>query len=190
MILLLSLGAALAVSLTASWLLVSRLERLGARAGFSGALLGLVAALAADMPEITSAITALARGQSSVGAGVVIGSNVFNLAALLGLAALAAGRIWFHRRVVLLSGLPGIWVAVVCLLVVAAVMPPAAGLVLVAVVLGPGLGVLGMRPTRLERLRLPVAWARWLVAAVHDEEAELGGPGSPGPASPGPARPG
>src|SRR6266571_3269371 len=94
-------AAGVAVSLAASWLLVARLERLGERAGFSEAWLGLVAALAADAPEITSAVTALTRGQPSVGAGVVIGSNVFNLAALLGLAALAAGRIAFHRRVVL-----------------------------------------------------------------------------------------
>ena len=77
-------------SLAASWLLVTRLERLGERAGFSEAWLGLVAALAADAPEITSSVVALARGQASVGAGVVIGSNVFNLAALLGLAAAAA----------------------------------------------------------------------------------------------------
>jgi hypothetical protein len=128
--------AGVAVSLAASWLLVSRLERLAERAGFSEAWLGLVAALAADAPEITSAVTALARGQSSVGAGVVVGSNVFNLAALLGLAAVVAGRVRFHRRVVLLGGLPGIWVAAVCLLTVAEVVPPAAGLALAAVVLG------------------------------------------------------
>ena len=87
-----------------------------------------MAALAADAPEITSAVTALARGQSSIGAGVVIGSNVFNLAALLGLSALVAGRVAFHRRVVLLAGLPGVWVAVVCLLTVAAVISPVGGL--------------------------------------------------------------
>jgi Ca2+/Na+ antiporter len=40
--------AAVVASLAASWLLVSRLERLGERAGFSEAWLGLVAALAAD----------------------------------------------------------------------------------------------------------------------------------------------
>ena len=61
--------AGVAVSLSASWLLVSRLERVGERAGFSEAWLGLVAALAADAPEITSAVTALARGQDSVGRG-------------------------------------------------------------------------------------------------------------------------
>ncbi len=39
-------AAGVAVSLTASWLLVSRLERLAERAGFSEGWLGLVAALA------------------------------------------------------------------------------------------------------------------------------------------------
>ncbi len=165
--------AGVVVSLAASWLLVSRLERLGERAGFSEAWLGLVAALAADAPEITSAVTALSRGQASVGAGVVIGSNVFNLAALLGLAAVVAGWIGFHRRVVVLAGVPAVWIAAVCLLTVASVVGPAAGLVLTAVVLVPYVTVLGMRRARLERLRLPARWVRWLVAAVHEEEAEL-----------------
>ncbi len=165
--------AGVALSLAASWLLVSRLERLGERAGFSEAWLGLVAALAADAPEITAAVTALARGQASVGAGVVIGSNVFNLAALLGLAAVVAGGIAFHRRVVLLAGLPGIWVAVVCLLTVTAVLAPAAGLALTVAVMVPYAAVLGMRRARMESLRLPAGWARWLVAAVHEEENEL-----------------
>ena len=165
--------AGVVVSLAASWLLVSRLERLAERAGFSEAWLGLVAALAADAPEITSAVTALSRGQASVGAGVVIGSNVFNLAALLGLAAVVAGRVGFHRRVVLLGGLPAIWVATVCLLSVAAVVPPAAGLALAAVVLVPYVAVLGMRRARMERVRLPGSWTGWLVAAVHEEEDEL-----------------
>jgi Ca2+/Na+ antiporter len=67
------------VSLGSSWLLVSRLERVGARLGLSEALLGMLAALGADTPEITAAITALAGGHARIGAGVVIGSNVFNL---------------------------------------------------------------------------------------------------------------
>ena len=165
--------AGVVVTLSASWLLVSRLERLGERAGLSEAWLGLVAALAADAPEITSAVTALARGQSSIGAGVVIGSNVFNLAALLGLSAVVAGRIAFHRRVVLLGGVPGVWVAVVCLLTVAAVVPPVAGLALALAVGMPYVVLLGMRRARMERLRLPAGWTRWLTAAVHEEEAEL-----------------
>ena len=165
--------AGVVVSLAASWLLVTRLERLGERAGFSEAWLGLVAALAADAPEITSAVTALSRGQASVGAGVVIGSNVFNLAALLGLAAVVAGWIGFHRRVVVLAGIPAVWIAAVCLLTVGAVVGPAAGLALTMVVLVPYVAVLGMRRARMERLRLPGRWVQWLVAAVHEEETEL-----------------
>ena len=165
--------AGVGVSLPASWLLVSRLERLCELAGFSEALLGLVAALAADAPEITSAVTALARHQAGVGAGVVIGSNVFNLAALLGLAAVVAGRIAFHRRVVLLGGVPGVWIGGVCLLTVAGVLAPGAGLALAAAVLVPFAVLLGLPRARIERLPAPGSWTRWLIAAVHEEEAEL-----------------
>jgi len=103
--------AGIVVSLSTSYLLVTRLERLGERVGLSEGLLGVVAALAADAPEITSAVTALSTHQQKVGAGVIIGSNVFNLAALLGLGAVTAGGIALHRRVVLLGGVTGIWVA-------------------------------------------------------------------------------
>jgi cation:H+ antiporter len=165
--------AGVAVSLAASWQLVVRLERLGERAGLSEASLGLLAALAADAPEITSAATALARGQASIGAGVVTGSNVFNLAALLGLSAVVAGRVGFHRRVVLLGGIPGIWVAAACLLTVARVLPPAAGLALAALALAPYTGLLALRRTAMRRLPLPGSWTAWLASAVHEEEAEL-----------------
>ena len=103
------------ISLAVSWLLVSRLERVGERLGLSEALLGLVAALAADAPEVTAAVTAMAGHQQRLGAGVVIGSNVFNLAALLGLGAVAAGRIRLHPKVVVLGGVVAMWVAAVCL---------------------------------------------------------------------------
>src|SRR5260370_116455 len=136
-----------------------RLSGCGAAAcrasGGAEAWLGLGAALAADAPEITAAVTALARGQASVGAGVVIGSNVFNLAALLGLAAVVAGQLRFHRRVVLLGGVPGVWLAAVCLLTVAAVVPPAAGLALAGVVLAPYVAVLGLRLAPMAPLNLP-----------------------------------
>jgi cation:H+ antiporter len=162
-----------AVSLGSSWLLVSRLERLGERAGMSEALLGMVAALAADAPEITSSVTALAHGQAAVGAGVVVGSNVFNLAALLGLGAVVAGRIGLHRRVVWLSGSVALWVALVCMLAVLGVCSAIVGLILVMLVLVPYLVVLGVRPARLPALPIPAAWSRWLGAAVHEEEVEI-----------------
>jgi Ca2+/Na+ antiporter len=86
--------AGAAVSLAVSWLLVSRLERVGERLVLSDAPLGLVAALAADAPEVTAAITATAGYQQRIGAGVVIGSNAFNLAALLSLGAVPGATAW------------------------------------------------------------------------------------------------
>jgi cation:H+ antiporter len=161
------------VSLAASWLLVSRLERVGERLGLSEALLGVVAALAADAPEITAAVSALAGGQQRMGAGVVLGSNVFNLAALLGLGAVVAGRIGLHRRVVALGGAVAMWVAVVCLAVVGGVVPVAAGLALAVAALGLYVLLLGTEGRNLGRLGLPRQWAQWLRSAVSEEEAEL-----------------
>lgn len=139
----------------------------------SEALLGMLAALAADAPEITSAVVALTHGQAAVGAGVVVGSNVFNLAALLGLGALVAGRIVLHRRVVLLSGTVAVWVALVCVLTVLGTVNALVGLVLVALVLTPYLLILGARPARLAALHMPASWTQWISSAVHEEEVEL-----------------
>ena len=159
-------GLGIVVSLCFSWLLVTRLERVGARMGLSEGLLGMLAALAADAPEITAAVTALARNDQRVGAGVVIGSNVFNLAALLGLSAVVAGQIALHRRVVELGGAVAMWIAAVCLLVVTGVLSPLLGLLLAVAALGPYVVILGTDHERLARLRLPSAWTRWLTAAV------------------------
>ena len=158
-----------AASLWASWLLVSRLERLGNRLGFTEAMLGLVAALAADAPEITSAIGAMAGHHQEVGAGVVVGSNVFNLAALLGLGAVAAGWVALHRRVVVLTGAISLWIAAACVLTVLGAVTPLAGLLLVLAVMVPYALLAARRHERPARTRA----GRWLVRAVREEEIEL-----------------
>jgi cation:H+ antiporter len=164
---------AAAVSLGASWLLVRSLERVGARMRLSEALLGMLAALAADAPEITAAVTAIAHGSQRIGAGVVIGSNVFNLAALIGLSGLVAGRVALHRRVIELAGGVALWIAAVTLLVVTGGCSPTVGLVLVGVTLGVYVVILGVSHERIARLRLPTLWTRWLIAAITEEELEL-----------------
>ena len=161
------------VSLATSWLLVTRLERVGERLGLSEALLGMVAALAADAPEVTAAVSAMAGGEQRLGAGVVIGSNVFNLAALLGLGAVVAGRIGLHRKVVLLGGTVAMAVAGMCLAVVLGVVPPAAGCLAGLSVLALYAVALGASGRSLERVRLPRSWISWLRSAVAEEEAEL-----------------
>ncbi len=161
------------VSLAMSWVLVTRLERVGERLNLSEALLGMVAALAADAPEITASITALAHQQRAVGTGVVIGSNVFNLAALLGLGAVVAGGLRLHRKVILLGGSVAIWVAFLCLLTVTGLVSPIGGLVLVLIVLVPYLVLLGAHRRSLGWIPLPIRAAKWLASAVDEEELEL-----------------
>ena len=161
------------VSLAVSWVLVSRLERVGERFGLSEALLGMVAALAADAPEITASITALAHNERAVGAGVVIGSNVFNLAALLGLGAVVAGGFSLHRKVIWLGGTIALWVALVCLITVTAVVGPTVGLVLIVIVVVPYVVLLGAHRRGLPWLPLPLRPKKWLLSAVDEEELEL-----------------
>ncbi len=161
------------LSLGASTILVARLVRLGERLAAPEALLGIATALAADAPEITTAVSALARGQRDVSVGVLLGSNVFNLAALLGLSALVAGRIVLHRRVVILEGVVGLWVAAVTVALTAGWLAPAAGLGLVLALVVPYLVLSALTPVRRRQLALPASWRDWLAEAVRDEEVEL-----------------
>jgi cation:H+ antiporter len=161
------------LSLGASVLLVTRLERLGARFGAPEAMLGIAAALAADSPEIATAVTALARGQRDVSVGVLLGSNVFNLAALLGLSALVAGSIALHRRVVAFEGVVAVWVAAMALVLVAGWLTPAVGLGLTLILFVPYLFVSALPPARRRGLPLPSSWRTWLASAVREEELEL-----------------
>jgi cation:H+ antiporter len=108
----------LLVTLAAARLFARRLDLLGVVFGFPEAAVGLLTALAADGPEISSALIALAGGQQAVSSGVVVGSNVFNLAAMIGLSALLAGRIRIARPVLAIEGT----VAVLVLLLAAGVL--------------------------------------------------------------------
>ena len=76
--------ASLAVTLAAAGFFARRLDQVGLRLGLPETLLGLLTAVAADAPEVSSAVAALIKGKHSAGVGVVVGSNVFNLAAMIG----------------------------------------------------------------------------------------------------------
>lgn len=161
------------MSIATSWVLVTRLERVGERWGFSEALLGMVAALAADAPEITSSVSALSQHQYSIGAGVVIGSNVFNLAALLGLGAVVSGFISLHRRVVVLGGVVAMWVALWCLVSATGATSGDQGLAAVGVVMLAYVVLLGVPRTSLRRVLLPRPRLAWIARAVDEKELEL-----------------
>jgi cation:H+ antiporter len=144
--------ASIALMLWAAAAFARRLDHIGERLGMPEALLGLLTALAADAPELSSAITALVSHQSSVAVGVVVGSNAFNLAAMLGLSALVAARVRARHSVFQLEAFAGLWFAGVCLAVVAGWLGGRIGLVLVVLVAIPYVISLG-RSERSERRR-------------------------------------
>lgn len=94
----------LAATLAASALFARRLDRIGSRLGIHEAVLGLLTALAADGPELSSGLTAMVRGEHGVGVGVLLGSNVFNIAAMIGVSALIAGSVRLDRPALALEG--------------------------------------------------------------------------------------
>jgi cation:H+ antiporter len=110
-------AASLAVTLAAARLFARRLDRLGVRLRLPEALIGLLTALGADGPEISSALYALIQGAGGVSVGVLVGSNAFNLAAMIGASALLSGRVRLARRALLVEGLTcGIVTALGCAL--------------------------------------------------------------------------
>jgi len=161
--------ASSAVSLFASARLVQALERLGAYFGLPEVLLGLLAALAADSPELTSALAAELAGQRATSVGVLFGSNVFNIAALLGLGSLVAGGVSLHRRVVLLEGLVALAVAACALALVSGSLDGGATLGATAAVFVPYVA-LSVSPSRVP---MPGAARRWLARALKEESEEV-----------------
>ena len=167
--------ACLITTLVSSEVLVRGLTVLGSKLTLTEGFLGLLTALGADAPEIASAIAALLAGAADLGRGVVLGSNLFNLAMLLGLSAVLAGRVRLRRQGLLLDGT----VALCTLLVVAALLlgllSSVLALVLLAVLLIPYEVLVGLHPRQVDRLPLPDGLARLLAVAasqVHGEHKD------------------
>jgi cation:H+ antiporter len=116
--------AGLALTLAGSEVLARGLTRLGTKLELSEGLLGLLAALAADSPELSSAVIAILAGAGDVGVGVVVGSNLFNLAALLGLSAIVAGGVRVRRGPLVLDAAIGLGVTLAAASMVAGLASP------------------------------------------------------------------
>jgi cation:H+ antiporter len=138
--------AALAVTLAAAAFFARRLDAVGLRLGLPETLLGLLTAVAADAPELSSAITALVKGENNAGVGVVVGSNVFNLAAMVGVSALLYGVVQVGRESLIVEG----GVATATLLAAAALivgwLSPAVAIAIIALVIVPYVTVLALGP--------------------------------------------
>jgi len=101
------------VTLIAANQFARRLDRLGVRFGFPEALIGLLTAVAADGPELASALFALVKGDHSASTGVLVGSCNFNLAAMIGLSALITGAVRIAPEALLLDGAVGLAVTAI-----------------------------------------------------------------------------
>jgi cation:H+ antiporter len=152
----------IAVMLFASAQFARRLDHIGLRLGLPETVLGLLTALAADAPEISSAVSALVQNEHAVAVGVVVGSNAFNLAAMLGLSAVVTGRVRARHEALELEAFVGLWLIAVTLAVVTGAIGGLAGGVLVAAVVVPYLALLAVGPRLARRLRLGVAESRFV----------------------------
>jgi cation:H+ antiporter len=150
------------VMLAASSLFAGRLDHIGMRLGFPEALLGLLTALAADAPELASAVTALVQRRHAVAVGVVIGASVFNIAAMLGLSAVVTARIRARHESLELEAFVGLWMIAVATAVAVGGLGGAVGAALVAIVAVPYVALLAAGPLVARRLPLGAAESRFL----------------------------
>lgn len=160
-----------------SAVLAHRLDQLGAYLGFSAGLAGFVTAFAADSPEISSAVSAIAAGKHDLGAAVIFGSNIFNLAALLGLSATVTGCLRCGREQLLLHASANIGVTAICALqMLFHLSALVTGVALVMVVV-PYILVCSLDEAKLRSFSIPPAVAGWLhraVSADDPSEKEIG----------------
>jgi cation:H+ antiporter len=169
----------LAITLSAARLFARRLDRLGVAFGLPEALVGLLTALAADGPEISAALVALAKGDRGVSVGVVVGSNAFNLAAMVGLSALLAGAVRLRRAALVLEGAMGAAATLLAAAVLLGWLSPVAAVILLACVGIPYLALL------LDGPRIAVSLARFggagaaLRTALAEREGAQPPPGEP-----------
>lgn len=80
-------------------LFVDNLVDIGATLGISQIILGVTAsAIGTSLPEFGSAMIATLSGSVDIGVGTVIGSNIWNIAGILGISSIVAGAIRTNKE--------------------------------------------------------------------------------------------
>src|SRR4051812_12917997 len=139
-------AGSLAVTLAAAGFFADRLDHVGPRIGLPEVIVGLLTALAADAPELSSAVIALIHGDKEVGLGVVLGASAFNFATMIGVSALLAGSIVIGRPALAVEGVVGLTAAIAAALVVFRAVPVWLALALLVAVAAPYVVVVSRRP--------------------------------------------
>ncbi|MDI9618469.1 calcium/sodium antiporter [Methanothermobacter sp.] len=89
-----ALVLSLILVIKSSDIFVDNLVDLGSSLGISEVILGVTAsAIGTSLPEFGSALIASLSGSTDIGVGCVLGSNIWNIAGILGISALVAGVI-------------------------------------------------------------------------------------------------
>jgi cation:H+ antiporter len=180
---LLIFAAWLALNIIASIVLLQELDRIGARLRLSEGLLGLLAALGANAPEISASVAAMRAHEQDIGLGVVLGASIFNLAALLGLSAVVSGIVRISRPGLILNGVVAIAVALIGLAIVLQWIGAALALVVLICILAPYVTLFSVRSSFWKRGDDPPSpVGRFILAAVthaqedarHDQSARHG----------------
>lgn len=133
------------------------LDELGARFHILPGLLGLITALGADSPEISSAVTAMLAGEHEVGVGVVLGSNLFNLAALMGLSALISRDEPLKRAGLLFNGAVSLVVTGLASVLILQLLAPTWCMCLLGLVFAAYVAVLWLHAPEVRKIPLPPA---------------------------------
>lgn len=109
-------GGLLALVYGADWL-VDGSVAVAKRLGMSEALVGMtIVAVGTSLPELATSALAARRGESAIAIGNVIGSNIFNVGAVLGGAAVlqpfpvAIAELW---RLMIATAVSAVWLIVV-----------------------------------------------------------------------------
>lgn len=129
--------AALGVTLGAASTFARRLDRLGAKYELPEVWIGLLTALAADGPEVSSALVALIKGAHDASTGVIVGSNIFNLVAMIGVSALLAGSVRIARNTLVLEGTVALAATATVIALLLGWIPAVAAVLVIACFVGP-----------------------------------------------------
>ncbi len=96
---------------------VDNLVKIGEVKGISQVILGVTAsAIGTSLSEFGSAMIAVLSGSPDLGVGVVIGSNIWNIAGILGISAFIAGEIKTAKKEIRRDGLMTLLTAIILLL--------------------------------------------------------------------------
>lgn len=162
----------LVLVLGASEFLARGIDRVGSKLHLSDQLVGVLTALGADSPEISSAIVALMSGRRDLGVGIVLGSNLFNLAALLGLGAVISGEVAAQSAGTVFNGGIGVAVTLVAGALISGFLSPPIATILMLLVVIPYIYILAVGPPGVKRLKIPHSWKRFLTAATRESQRE------------------